>query len=117
MLVALMKPGIFQVGEEFVRVSSTRTHPPDVPASFESSPPSPAVRLTATGQPFPSRQVVVEFLSGPNVAVFDYTVACYPQDTVDCADVLGGEVVPIDSVGGPLPRSYSRVLTNLTVRH
>ena len=33
------------------------------------------------------------------------------------ADVLGGEVVPIDSVGGALPRSYSRVLTNLTVRH
>ena len=77
----------------------------------------PSVRLTATGQPFPSRQVVVEFLSGPNVVVYDYMVACYPQDTIDCADVLGGEVVPIDSVGGALPRSYSRVLTNLTVRH
>ena len=84
---------------------------------FAPSPPNrPSVRLTATGQPFPSRQVAVGFLSGPNGAVLDYTVACYPQGTVGCADVLGGEVVPIDSVGGALPRGYSRVLTNLTVR-
>ena len=111
MVFALMKPDIFQVGEEFVRVPSTRR--PDV--SQTSSPSSPAVRLTATVQPFPSRQVAVEFLSGPNGAVLDYTVACYPQGTVGCADVLGGEVVPIDSVGGALPRTYSRVLANLTV--
>lgn len=108
MVFALMKPGISQVGEEFVRVSSTR--------SLRPVPPNrPSVRLTATGQPFPSRQVAVGFLSGPNGAVLDYTVACYPQGTVGCADVLGGEVVPIDSVGGALPRTYSRVLANLTV--
>jgi hypothetical protein len=61
--------------------------------------------------------VEVEFLTGPNLVEYQYTVACYnATENVDCADVFGGETTPIDSVSGLLPRRYSRVLANMTVR-
>ncbi len=56
------------------------------------------------------------FRTGPNGFSFDYTVACYDADTVDCGGVLGGDAVPIDSVSGPLPRDYSSVVNEMTVR-
>lgn len=75
--LALQKPGIFAVGQEFVEV---------------------------------------EFFSGPNLVAYQYTVACYEaEDDVTCGDVLDGEIVPIDSVSGSLPRGYSRVLANMTI--
>ena len=115
MLVALMKPNIFQIGEEFVRVSSTRSLRPAPPPTVR-----PSVRPSVS-PPLGNRsrrdRWSLSFSAALMWVVYDYMVACYPQDTIDCADVLGGEVVPIDSVGGALPRSYSRVLTNLTVRH
>jgi len=44
-------------------------------------------------------------------------VACYlAQDDIRCADVVGGDSTPVDSVSGSLPRGYSRVLVNMTVR-
>ncbi len=59
----------------------------------------------------------VEFFSGPNLVSYQYSVACYlAQDAVTCADVVGGDTTPIDSVTGSLPRGYSRVLANMTVR-
>jgi hypothetical protein len=67
-------------------------------------------------QPLP-RQVEVEFLTGPNLVEYQYTVGCYnATDTVDCGDILSGGAESIDSVSGLLPRKYSRVLANLTVR-
>ena len=66
--------------------------------------------------PLPSPQLKVGFRTGPNGFSFDYTVACYAQDTVNCGGVLGGTTAPIDSVSGPLPRDYSRVVADMTVR-
>ena len=66
--------------------------------------------------PLPSRQLNVGFRTGPNAFSFDYTVACYDADTVDCGGVLGGDAVPIDSASGPLPRDYSSVVAEMTVR-
>ena len=71
----------------------------------------PAARL-----PLPSPQLKVGFRTGPNGFSFDYTVACYAQDTVNCGGVLGGTTAPIDSVSGPLPRDYSSVVADMTVR-
>ena len=61
-------------------------------------------------------QVTVGFKTGPNGFSFDYTVACYAQDTVNCGGVLGGTTAPIDSVSGPLPPDYSSVVADMTVR-
>jgi hypothetical protein len=66
--------------------------------------------------PLPSPQLKVGFRTGPNGFSFDYTVACYAQDTVNCGGVLGGTTAPIDSVSGPLPRDYSSVVADMTVR-
>jgi hypothetical protein len=71
----------------------------------------PAARL-----PLPSPQLKVGFRTGPNGFSFDYTVACYAQDTVNCGGVLGGTTAPIDSVSGSLPRDYSSVVADMTVR-
>jgi hypothetical protein len=72
--------------------------------------------LTATRRPLSSLQLNVGFRTGPNGFNFDYTVACYAQDTVDCDAVLGSDVTPIDSASGPLPRDYSNVVAEMTVR-
>ena len=58
----------------------------------------------------------VEFFSGPNLVNYQYTVACFPLDSITCSGVIGGGILPIDSVSGSLPRGYSRVLANMTVR-
>jgi hypothetical protein len=71
----------------------------------------PAARL-----PLPSPQLKVGFRTGPNGFSFDYTVACYAQGAVDCGGVLEGTTAPIDSVSGPLPRDYSSVVAEMTVR-
>ncbi len=64
-----------------------------------------------------SRQVEVEFFSGPNLVSYQYMVSCYSaQDAVTCADVVGGDTTPIDSATGSLPLDYDRVLVNMTVR-
>jgi hypothetical protein len=66
--------------------------------------------------PLPSPQLKVGFRTGPNGFSFDYTVACYAQGAVDCGGVLEGTTAPIDSVSGPLPRDYSSVVADMTVR-
>ena len=38
------------------------------------------------------------------------------QRVVHCGGVLGGTTAPIDSVSGPLPRDYSSVVADMTVR-
>ncbi len=64
-----------------------------------------------------SRQVEVDFLTGPNLVEYQYAVGCYnATDNVDCGDILSGGAESIDSVSGLLPRKYSRVEANLTVR-
>ena len=66
--------------------------------------------------PLPSQQLEVGFRTGPNGFSFDYTVACYAEGVVDCGGVLGADTMPIDSVSGPLPRDYSNVVAQMTVR-
>jgi hypothetical protein len=76
-----------------------------------------AVTSLATARlPLPSPQLKVGFRTGPNGFSFDYTVACYAQDTVNCGGVLEGTTAPIDSVSGALPRDYSSVVADMTVR-
>jgi hypothetical protein len=76
----------------------------------------PVASLATARLPLPSPQLKVGFRTGPNGFSFDYTVACYAQGTVDCGRVLGGATAPIDSVSGALPRGYSSVVADMTVR-
>lgn len=59
----------------------------------------------------------VEFYTGPNLVSYQYAVACYlSEEAITCGDVREGEIVPLDNISGSLPRGYSRVLANMTVR-
>ncbi len=110
--LALQKPGIFAVGQEFVRhAARPLAHSPTRSVAH-------SLGRSLFAHPHPLlQQVEVEFFSGPNLVAYQYTVACYEaEDDVTCGDVLDGEIVPIDSVSGSLPRGYSRVLANMTVR-
>ena len=59
----------------------------------------------------------VEFVTGPNLLAYNFEVVCYEQDvslpTDDCgavaAAVAAGDLSPLGSTGGTLPRSRSRV--------
>ncbi len=76
----------------------------------------PVASLATARLPLPSPQLKVGFRTGPNGFSSDYTVACYVQGSVDCGGVLGGTTAPIESVSGPLPRDYSSVVADMTVR-
>ena len=64
--------------------------------------------------------MTVEFFSGPNLVEYDYSVSCFEQDltvpTTSCGAVVNAGLSPIDTVSGSLPRGYSRVVENITVR-